>query len=437
MPPGRMAPSRVAASQWARRTLARKSCRVTRVEPGSCQRSTFAPRKSCKSCRVEPELDSILPINQAGRKARVPAPSSPTSGSETGAAIPCLPSRLRSFCSNPDDDILELPFSDVSSPVFRHGIGVPVDTPPAWKSPYVVDLHTPRSLIATPEVPNLVCENLSSFCPPKTPSRVAKVFGELLPVSQGSPEKKEKLTKKVQRQGTKAIANGLRVMLRLSTAIGLSAKAEKRAFLSLADLRKHMLQRTRSLHKAFRDMEHRLMELKNEEGTSWQAKNSEGSPSNHSMSLSEFSRAIAFFGIGSQQARHFFDLMDKNGDGHITFEEFKSALVSMPREILILDFRTRLLTKWSSVHEAFKELSAAPGRRNKYADGDQTRPIDREAFAFHLSRFGVEEQEASLLFDIIDTDLSGTISFAELRETLREAAPEICLEEFWHRFNAR
>lgn len=133
-----------------------------------------------------------------------------------------------------------------------------------------------------------------------------------------------------------------------------------------------------------------------------------------------------------QPSHHYF-----NGDGFITMEEFKTSLVAMPREVLLQDFRKRLLAKYSTTREAFKELSQAPGHRDKGVEGDLSQPLTREVFAFRLSRLGVEEQESSLLFDLIDTDASGTISIFELREILREVAPPVSLEEFWHRFHSR
>lgn len=413
-----MAPSRVAASQWAKRIFARQNCRVSRIRPSSCERSTFVPRKSG---RHELQLDSVQPISQACRNAFHSETPSATSGYQT-ETVSC-----------PIHDDLNLPFSDLSSPLLLPGMEAAVRTPPAWKSPYLVDFKTPRSALASvgvQPVPKSLCESPPSCgSPTKTPGRVAKIFGKLLPSTPR--EARERTSKKTKCQRR---LNGLRVVYRLSTAMGL--KTQTGSFKSLADLRRHLLQRHRSLHKAFKEMEKHLKECKDKEGTTWRKRNVEGG-THISMDLPEFTRAIAHFGVDSQQAQHFFELMDASGDGRITFDEFKCALVCMPRDILLQDFRKRLLAKYSSTHEAFKELSTAPGRRNKYVEEDQSRPLTREAFAFHLSRLGVEEQEASLLFDIIDTDVSGTISIEELCETLREVTPEISLEEFWHRFNAR
>merc|ERR1719473_910157 len=100
------------------------------------------------------------------------------------------------------------------------------------------------------------------------------------------------------------------------------------------------------------------------------------------MDLLEFSRAIAFCGIDHYEAQHFFKLMDTNEDGFITIEEFKTSLVTMPRDVLLQDFRKRLLTKYATTFEAFKQLSQAPGHRDKSVEGDLSQPLTREMFHF-------------------------------------------------------
>lgn len=406
-----MAPSRTKAGQWAKRTFDLQSCSNSRVASSSRAGSTGVPWKRRSK---EPEFKSLMPIDQTNVKDSSSSTHSTTEGSQTALLLPSIEDAVRTTPAWKSQYVVD---SD------------PASTPPAWKSPYVVDSNVSAPPL---QLPSAVCEsNSPCVSPTKTPGRVAKIFGELLPVT---PRKRtEKFSKKIKRQASKELK---RVVCRIGTAIGL--KASKQEFKSLAELRRHLLQQHRSLHKAFREMEKHLKELKRKEGTAWKPFSVDGLHS--SMTLLEFTKAIRFFGVHSEEAQHFFDLMDANMDGLITFEEFKSALVSMPRDILLQDFRSRVLTKYASTHEAFKELSCAPGHREKCAEGDQSAlsaPLTRETFAFQLSRLGVEEMEASLLFDIIDTDLSGAISLGELEETLREVAPSLSLEEFWHRFNMR
>lgn len=400
-----MAPSRVAANQWARQTFGRGSCRVTQIAPKACQYNTCAPRKK-NACG--PEFNSLLPTDHL-------VPSDCSRGSKQGIMSSVGSKGLNLPLSSPDSPDLILP-----------GINdARVSTPPPWKSPYVVAFETPKVAVKQSETG---ANESPCSSPTKTPGRVAKVFAELLPITPRASSKRTARNSK--RHGSCAVK---RMIARVGTAIGL--KAPKHQFRSLADLRRHLQKGHRSLLKAFREMESHLQELKQKEVKDWMRSNNADLGS--AMELADFTKAISFFGVDQYHALHFFELMDTNGDGIVTFEEFKTALVRMPREVLLQDFRKRLLSKYSSISEAFKELSVPPGRHEKFTDGDQSKPLTREAFAFQLSRLGVDEQESSLLFDIIDTDASGAISMDELRETLREVAPSVSLEEFWHRFATR
>eukprot|EP00746_Dinoflagellata_sp_MGD_P000439 gnl/MRDRNA2_/MRDRNA2_100786_c0_seq1.p1 gnl/MRDRNA2_/MRDRNA2_100786_c0~~gnl/MRDRNA2_/MRDRNA2_100786_c0_seq1.p1 ORF type:complete len:540 (+),score=82.78 gnl/MRDRNA2_/MRDRNA2_100786_c0_seq1:106-1725(+) len=401
-----MAPSRVAATQWARQTFARRNNRVSRIAPTSCQRISLAQSKKDSH---ELRFNSLLPTGGS-------SPSESAQGS-----------RRCSHSGSAGSNEKILPLNDLNCPsLLLPGIDdTNVNTPPPWKSPYVIELKTPKA-DGSNEV--YVIESPCAS-PTKTPGRVAKVFSQLLPVTPRAPRR----TDERKRSKKSIVSGGLRMIARVSTAIGF--KTPKTQFLSLADLRRHLLQQHRSLHKAFKAMETHLQEIKHKEGTSWMK--STNVDMHASMELAEFTKAIAFFDIDHFQARHFFELMDANCDGLITIEEFKGALVRMPREVLLQDFRKRLMKRYSSTYEAFKELSMPPGHRDRFTEGESSKPLNREAFAFHLSRLGVDEQESSFLFDIIDVDVSGTISMDELRETLREVAPPVSLEDFWHRFAAR
>jgi Ca2+-binding EF-hand superfamily protein len=187
--------------------------------------------------------------------------------------------------------------------------------------------------------------------------------------------------------------------------------------MSLSELRRQLLHKWDSLQKAFN-----MLETKLDNG-----RLSGGKRMSKKMSLSEFTQAVAFFGLDRSQAHHFFHLMDKNGDGDLTLTEFKKALTDMPREVLLQDLRVRLLKRHRSIPEAFKELVSSD-------EVCRSRPLDRAAFASKLLRWGVDDQEAQSLFKLIDQDQSGTISLEELRASLREVAPWVSLDEFWRRF---
>lgn len=307
-----MAPRSLSASQWAKRTFSPKKCRV---------QSTATKQKNRSQ---EPFFNSLLPI---GTAHSTPTPMEVCTAQE---------SQKRTTCAADSD--LRLPFTDLSSQESsRPSIDDLVRTPPPWKSPYIIDSTSPKAALrvlvpdavgcTSPELqlPLSVCESeYNCGSPTKTPGRVARVFGQLHPIT---PRKKSEKN---------FIRRGVHAMCRMGTVIGI--KAPPRQFKSLADLRRLLLQRHRSLHKAFREMENHLQEFKQQEGTAW--KKSKAISGNHSMDLLEFSRAIAFCGIDHYEAQHFFKLMDTNEDGFITIEEFKTSLVTMPRDVLLQDFRS-------------------------------------------------------------------------------------------------
>mmetsp|Transcript_11308 Transcript_11308/g.26006 ORF Transcript_11308/g.26006 Transcript_11308/m.26006 type:complete len:783 (+) Transcript_11308:69-2417(+) len=198
----------------------------------------------------------------------------------------------------------------------------------------------------------------------------------------------------------------------------------KPGLLSLADLRRKLLDQHESLGRAFRELED-YMEFR--QGTTFGdlAGHNSGGRSNRAVRLGEFIKAGEFFGLDAAQAKHVFGLIDVDKDGHLTIDEFLEALSNMPREVLLKDFRHRLLMKHASIPAAFKELA---GTRKENVGLSQSDVIAA------VGRLGILELEALELFRLCDTDRSGDVSIAELRDAVREVAPPIRLEEFWRRF---
>lgn len=307
--------------------------------------------------------------------------------------------------------------------------GRPCETPPPWSPPSFPGCLLEASMAEGLALPPLVLPaeqppiptSLSS--PSKAPpKKVAIVLNEILPISD-SPK----------RSSSKTSANGNKFQNVVSkmAALSLSSKAFKakpeQPLMSLSELRRKLLDRWESLQKAFQMLEQKL---DNGGGTGPKGlmKSSGGMKRmGKKMSLREFTQAVAFFGLDAGQARHFFQLMDKNGDGDLTLGEFKKALTDMPREVLLQDLRQRVLARHPSIPEAFKELISSD-------EVSRSRPLNRASFASKLLRWGVDEQEAQALFTLIDQDKSGTISLEELQESLREVAPWISLDDFWSRF---
>lgn len=301
-----------------------------------------------------------------------------------------------------------------------------VRTPPAWSPPGLIEGSSPKVTFKLPEVafnlPAAVCESESTCSSPmKSPGRVGKVFRELLPVTPRSSSQKP--TKRVRRHRSSIADHGLRMLRQLSGTIRPKVP-KQRKFMSLAELRRHLLHRYHSLPKAFREMDNHIALCNHEEAVF-----------ETSLQLADFTQMMALCGVNAQDALHLFTLMDQNRDGYIGLERIKSVLLQMPADLLLQDFRKRLLTKSSSIHEAVSKVFSTPGQSTKFIEG--SRSFSRKLFASHLSRVAIAEEDASLLFDIFDTDSSGLVSVEELQEGLREVAPPVSLEEFWQRFNSR
>jgi len=188
--------------------------------------------------------------------------------------------------------------------------------------------------------------------------------------------------------------------------------------MSLVEFRRRLLERHKSLRHAFGELEDYL-----DKDTRMQSShNGHGA---RAMPLPEFVNATAFFGLDPEQATHFFGIMDIDGDGNLTLNEFLGALTKMPKEVLLHDLRQRLLGRYSSIGAAFQEATG-PG-----ISAARLGQADLEAA---LLRLGVEGSEAEELFQIIDEDGSGDLSLQELQDAVRSAAPSASLSVFWERF---
>lgn len=222
-------------------------------------------------------------------------------------------------------------------------------------------------------------------------------------------------------------------LLELSGTQSIAGGKGESLTLSLLDLRHRLINRFTSLPKAFKELEDYISEQERQEIATrgWcQALVDKKSEivGQRRLRLGEFIDAGKFFGLDEKQAERFFTLMDNNGDGDLTLDEFMQALTSMPGHILIGDLRDRLLAKHQTVNRAIKELQRDV--MGLMAGGE----LDNNAFAHSMARMGISEKEADTLFGIIDAGGNGTLSVAELRDALREGAPHITLEEFWQRF---
>lgn len=300
-------------------------------------------------------------------------------------------------------------------------------TPPAWSPPSCESENESVQCLRLPsEVPPIPLSPAKSLkLPLSSPSQasssnVALVLNKILPLSD-SPRAKP--------------CSKLRSM---SKQLGLASKFFKKEqppgtskpLLSLVELRRQLLKKWDSLKEAFAALEHHLDKQERSDHAGSKSLQQQLLRISHKkLTLNEFIQACAFFALPAEQAQHLFRLMDANGDGDLTIGEFRKALTDMPRHVLLQDFRQRLLTKYPSIPDAFKELGA-----NCLDENGRARPLDRAAFTSRLLHWGVAEEEAQALFLLIDEDKSGSISLDELRQALREVAPWVSLDEFNRRF---
>jgi len=256
-----------------------------------------------------------------------------------------------------------------------------------------------------------------SFSAPEhaPPAEVADVLNQILPLTDRSLNSRANMP---ERSSSKLQQAGRRIAICSQGVKAFRDCAQEKPLMSLAELRRRLLQKFGSLQKAFIGLEQCI----------------ENNPflkhKKRKMSLNEFTQALEFFRLDASQSCHFFHLMDQNGDGDLSMAEFKTALMNMPHEVLLRDLRQRLVVRYQSIPQAFKALINCD-------EVGQTRSLDRNAFWSRLKEWGVDHDEAQSLFNLIDADHSGSISVTELLQTLREVAPRASLDEFWRRFALR
>eukprot|EP00931_Biecheleriopsis_adriatica_P041156 TRINITY_DN23556_c0_g1_i1.p1 TRINITY_DN23556_c0_g1~~TRINITY_DN23556_c0_g1_i1.p1 ORF type:complete len:788 (+),score=152.45 TRINITY_DN23556_c0_g1_i1:162-2366(+) len=204
-------------------------------------------------------------------------------------------------------------------------------------------------------------------------------------------------------------------------------KSSAEELTSLVELRRSLLERYTSVQHAFRELED-LLRLRNQKSL----EAAKTPRSSLQVSRQQFAEASSLFGLEPYQALHLFTLLDKSGDGSLTTAEFCEALVDMPREVLLEDLRQRLLSRHTTIADAFRGLCVpgVPGQDS--ASGC----LKQRAFVHCMAALRVAEFEALELFKILDSDNSGSVSVEELREALREVAPATSLEGFWQRVAA-
>merc|ERR1719160_1861679 len=107
----------------------------------------------------------------------------------------------------------------------------------------------------------------------------------------------QKPSKKVRRRSSDLLGQGMRVMRQMGSTISLKMQKQHK-FMSLAELRRHLLYRYHSLPKAFQHMESHLKNCKHEKRSFLT-----------SLQLADFTQMIASSGVESRDAQHVFKLV--------------------------------------------------------------------------------------------------------------------------------
>jgi len=201
--------------------------------------------------------------------------------------------------------------------------------------------------------------------------------------------------------------------------------------ISMAEFRQRLLDRHETLEAAFQELEEHLDAQFTTHTLPSGARSGTVSLGCRRQSLkqNEFVEAMALLGLQPHQAVHFFALMDTDSSGHVVLNAFLEALIHMPREVLLPDFRRRLRARYSSVVVAFKEMS--PALASSKGILGVSEQLGKEDFMDALARLGIVEAEASEVFRVIDADGSGAVSLQELQEALRNVAPTVTLDAFF------
>jgi len=222
---------------------------------------------------------------------------------------------------------------------------------------------------------------------------------------------------------------------------------------SLVDFRKKLLEHHKTLQHAFKEMEEmlaHLLDMGRVESTrsgsmrmthagSMREAHRDAHPGidTYPMDKHAFTQASSILGIDPAAAAHYFQVMDRNGDGVLTMEEFLSALTNVAPSVLLLDLRERLLSKYPTLTAALRETtSAAVGASKDSAQLWVAKGLNTQEWCAALAKLGISHLEAFEMFRICDQDGSGDVSLSELRDALRSVAPAMNIEGFWQRFVA-
>jgi Ca2+-binding EF-hand superfamily protein len=130
-----------------------------------------------------------------------------------------------------------------------------------------------------------------------------------------------------------------------------------------------------------------------------------------------------------QYGEKFFNVVDSNGNGELTYDEFKENLTRKIEPTLgtanLAEFKKLLLGSFANPRDAFDSLGLN-------SDGD----VAKEEWLACLAQLGKKQNWgprymdmvdscAEAFFDLMDTNMDGLLLFSEFKENLLEAFDEV------------
>jgi Ca2+-binding EF-hand superfamily protein len=266
-------------------------------------------------------------------------------------------------------------------------------------------------------------------------SPVRRVLAQILPVEdkqlneQGTSPNKSKSGRHRPPLVRRNAVNDLQEQC--GSAAPTSPKTNRRHLLER--FRTVVLQRFRSVHDAFAQFDGKVSR-------------------DRALSPKEFRLAGARLGISDTELSALFKALDTDQSGQVTLTEFLHGLVEdISPESLLWELRCRLDShgiRASNVNRAFDlirqhEVSTNKGRkpqgtleermnteRLRFAEMRRLKRLGRTEWMRLGTVLGLTLVESERLFDIIDSDSSGTVDLPEMFKALQRVAPDVTLERF-------
>eukprot|EP00928_Gymnodinium_smaydae_P031686 TRINITY_DN23177_c0_g1_i1.p1 TRINITY_DN23177_c0_g1~~TRINITY_DN23177_c0_g1_i1.p1 ORF type:complete len:1057 (+),score=222.75 TRINITY_DN23177_c0_g1_i1:357-3527(+) len=184
-----------------------------------------------------------------------------------------------------------------------------------------------------------------------------------------------------------------------------SALATVSPYLLLEDLRDRLVQKYKSVEKAFSDIDHERCGR---------------------IALREWmERVPRRFGLTENEASLAFRQIDINGNREITSFEFRVSLGLSEPLLYLEDLRRKVRQRYRSIQQvlegAFAESTEDDPLRNC--------PVSLQKLQRLLAEVELDDEDAQMMFDIVDVDLRGSVTVREFLNGIIHFAPSVVLED--------